>query len=223
MEPTEQSHEAFSAYVDRQAADYTDLTTGLADPSSSVAREVGIIRGGSNKCSSSPDPNDSVKALASIIYSKPFDRLNQNLTGILVDGMQTVDIFSMLLDLVLYGTEMLPAELNSHAGLSITNSLLLERIQCYMTSAGIHMTFEHTNCEPAEAYTYRENKELFCEILPKPPASLFNPYCWSVGDYHIRENLLHIYSNLTPLSSFKAFVIDTNTASITTISFEQQV
>ena len=214
MQPNERSYEAFSAYVENQAADYIDLTTNLTDP------------------------NDSVKALASALYSKPFDSLEHNLTGILIENMQTVDIFSMLLDLVLYGTVMLPeadpsSSVTRELGIirssislispdqSITNPLLLERIQCYIKSAGLHMTFECSMCNPLEAYTYREQSKLFCEILPKPPLHLFNPNCWSVGSYCIHENPQAIYSNLTPLSSFKAYAFSPDCTSVTIISFQQ--
>lgn len=156
--------------------------------------------------------NESIIEFAKILFNKSIKELNYNLTLLLLDEyMKTSDIFSMLLELLLYGLHILNIE-NIFNIEPIDN--IVYDVKKYLRSAGININFheEFINDEPI---LYRDRDDYYVHIVPRPPFFLC-PKGWYVLNYRLIEN--NKFNILTSLEHFKAFYIFKNNK-IVTISF----
>ena len=106
-------------YFENQRKNYIDLSTGQADI------------------------NNSVVELAKILFDKSSQSLCEDLTGIFIDNtMETADIFCMLVELVLYGLNILTLGDSTVFELCETTDDIVFNIKSYLKSMGFDMKVE---------------------------------------------------------------------------------
>lgn len=173
----------------------------------------------SNPTNLTNNGNDSIKIFAEILFKKSENKLREDLSGLIFDeSMDVADLFCMLLELVLYGYDIL--ENKSIFKLENDYDDIVFTIKSYLKSVGFDMELTEKYLDN-EAVSYRESKEYFYEILPKPPSYL----CvsgWYVLNYRIIENKQHTYYPTTPLEHMHAFFISERNK-VFTISFKFKV
>lgn len=180
-------------YVEKQRENYTDLTSGLSNP------------------------NESVVIFAKILFNKSKKNIDQDLSGILIEeSMEVADVFCMLLELVLYGLDILTnSEREIHSIRDFTEEIL-DEINMYIKSIGFKMEFKEDFID-GELCLYRDRTDYYCEILQKPP--FFLCYAgWYVLNYRLLVNKNFVYNSTTPLRFFKALLL--NGQKIFTINFK---
>lgn len=185
-------------YLEKQRENYVDMTGGIP-----MGHEK---------------DNSSIKLFANVLFNKKENNLNQNLSGILVDEtMQSADIFCMLVELILYGINILTSEKTTIFGLDESTSDIVYTIKSYLKSTGFDMIVSEDFVENNEVYLYRDHTDYYCEIVKKPPKNFCYPG-WYVLVYRLINNNKFKFANITPLEKFKAFFISDN-KKIFTISF----
>src|SRR5690349_10381754 len=103
-------------YLEKQRENYTDLTQG---------RE---------------NTNDSIMEFAKILFNKSKKNLDQDLTGILSDEtMITADVFCMIVELVLYGVDILTDSKYNIFQLKESTDDLIYDLKSYLKSSGFTM------------------------------------------------------------------------------------
>lgn len=151
--------------------------------------------------------NNSIKLFAKILFSKSKNNLDQNLTGTLIEeGMDILDLFCALVELVLYGYDILTG--NNILDLEECADDIIYTIKTYLRSCGFDVDFneDFVGDVTNDACLYRDRTDYYCEILPKPPSYL----CWKgwyVLDYRLIYNENFSVKSTTPLECFKAFFI----------------
>lgn len=157
--------------------------------------------------------NDSIIEFAKILFNKSTKELNHNLTLLLLDKcMETSDIFSMLLELLLYGLHILNIE--NIFNIESIDDIVFD-IKKYLRSAGIDVYF-HEEYIDDEPILYRDRNDYYVHIVLRPPKILC-PKGWYVLNYRLIEN--NKFNILTNLEKFKAFYISKNNK-IITINFK---
>lgn len=152
--------------------------------------------------------NDSIKEFAKILFNKSAKNLDRDLSGVLVDDeMETTDIFCMLVELVLYGLDILSDGKYTIFDLNESTDDVVYTIKHYLKSAGLDMIIQEHICEDNENPSlFRDRTDYFCEILPKPPRYLCHKG-WYVLNYRIIDNKKNNLIAITPLEKFRAFFI----------------
>lgn len=163
------------------------------------------------------NPNDSIKKFAKILFSKKKSVLGENLSGILIsEDMDTADIFCMLIELVLYGLDILTNGETNIFDIPESTDDLFYTIKYYLKSTGFDMEV-HEIYIGDDPTLYRDRTDYFCEILPKP--FFLTPNGWYVLNYRIIYNKYFSPEDVTKLEHFKAFLITKN-KQIFTICFK---
>lgn len=142
----------------------------------------------------------SVINLANILFNKPINSLEYDLARLIIDdSMDIVDVFCMLVELVLYGLDILTS--NCIFDLIDSSDNIVDIIDTYLKSVGFTMTLIQSEYD----YNYCDSTDYYCEILPKPPAYLCYPG-WYVLTYRIRYNDRSDIAN-PHLSMYKAIFV----------------
>lgn len=156
------------------------------------------------------NPNDSIKALAEFIFNKNENNLKDNLTGILLEGgHDTVDVFCMLLELFLYGYDVLVDSQYDIFDLVTSTDDLVFSIRSYLKSTGFDMKMDEVFDEDININLYRDRDDYYCKIGSMPPdflGKVIDP--WDVLDYRLITNRKFIYDTKTSLSTYKAYFIN---------------
>lgn len=151
--------------------------------------------------------NNSVEKFAKILFGKNFNNLNQDLTGIIFDdGHDVVEIFCMLVELVLYGIDILTDKKNNIFDLQELDDNIIDILKGYLKSAGFILKVDQEIIDEDDLNLYRDRDDYFCQIVKRPPEFL----CvagWYVLNYRLIENKKYHYNSLTVLENFKAFFI----------------
>ncbi|AYV85288.1 MAG: hypothetical protein Satyrvirus9_14 [Satyrvirus sp.] len=156
------------------------------------------------------NPNDSIKKLAEILFNKSINSLDYNLSGILVeDGMNVADIFCMLIELVLYGLDILTKSKNTIFDLKESTEDIVYIIKTYLKSAGFDMVVKQDFVDDGDdctddPCTYRKKDNYYCEIIQKSPLLHEG---WNILDYSFLCNNKFKYNSTTNLENFKTFFI----------------
>jgi hypothetical protein len=185
-------------YYEKQKENFIDLSQGLEDP------------------------NNSVFELANILFNKSKRNLDQDLMGLFIDeSMDVADIFCLLVELVLYGLDILSNGKNTIFSIEDSTDDIIYTIKSYLKSTGfdmiIHQEFIDIDNDN-DTNLYRDRDDFFCEILPKPPSYLCAKG-WYILNYRIINNKKFVFTKITPLNNFKAFFIS-NTNKIFTMNFK---
>lgn len=152
------------------------------------------------------DPNNSIKRFAEILFIKSTKNLNQDLSGILIDEtMETVDIFCMLIELVLYGLDILTESQYTIFDLVESYDDIVYTIRSYLKSAGFDVQINEILMDD-DTILYRDNPNYYCEIVSKPLLCLCDKG-WYVLNYQMIENMKFNFSRITSIETFKAFFI----------------
>lgn len=169
-------------YVENQRKNYVDLTV--------------------NK----NNPNSSIIDFASILFNKKVDDLNHDLMGIILDeSMEIADFFCMLVELVLYGLNILTNGNASIFDLEDPYSELVEILRSYLKSIGITMHIKEEFVDN-EKTIYRKKNNYYCEIIPKSSVPS-NHQGWYVLEYLLTCNPNFKYTQGTKLEAFNAFFV----------------
>jgi len=161
---------------------------------------------------------DMIKKLADILFTKHIDHLNDDLMGILIDDdMDIIDIFSMLLELVTYGLDIIQ---HGKKWFEFTNSYhdVFYDLNKYLKSIGFVMDVNEIFDFIDNVNLYRDRTDYYCQIVSKPPPFLCVD-SWYLLDYRFITNINCVFDNNTPLREFKAFFIN-NEKRIFTINFD---
>ena len=151
------------------------------------------------------DAPNTTQLLAKIIFSKPKNDLQQNLTGLLYhDGMEIADLFCMLVELVLYGYDILTNNTNKNLlDIEECTDDILYLIKSYLNSCEFDVVFSE-EFMINDIFLYRDRTDYYCEILRKPPP-YFCMKGWYVLDYRMLDNKKFVINN--DLATYKAFFI----------------
>lgn len=145
------------------------------------------------------NPNDSVKYLADILFNKPLSKLDQDLTGLLLDdNMDVADLFCMLVELTLYGINILSEGKVNIFDLNDSNNDFIAIVQSYLKSLGFQFSIHD---EPITDTLYRDRVDYYCEIVPRPPLYLCHTG-WYVLNYRLLDNKKFCFDHLTSLDKF---------------------
>ena len=150
--------------------------------------------------------NKTIKKLAKILFGKYKNSLDQKLTRLLFDdGMEIADLFCMLIELLVYGFDIL-AKKNIMDIEECTDDIIYT-IKYYFISAGFDLYVSEDFIMNTDDITlYRDRNDYYCEILAKPPQYL----ClkgWYVLNNRLIDNKQFRINMTTPLEHFKAFFI----------------
>jgi hypothetical protein len=194
MDPYRQynEQEKYNAYVQSQSENYIDITHYH---------------------------NDSVRIFAERLFNKSKKILNNDLYRILVDNhMSAVEMFSMLVEIVLYGMDILTS--GNYGWLNVTDSTsdIIYDIKKYVETIGFDIIVHEIILPEHEIPLYRDRTDYYCQILPKPPPFLCRG-TWNILMYRIIENTHFKYiDNVTPIDDFSALII-THSKQVFTIKF----
>lgn len=182
-------------YVQKQKENYTDLTS-MEPPMKSETES-----GGS-------DCNDSIKKFAEILFSKNEKDLGNDISAlILEEDMEGVDLFCMLIELVLYGLDILTEGSATIFNIKDEFDEMIDVIRKYLKkNIGIDMELKEEFVEPDEINLYRDKDNYYCQITQKPPPFLCYPG-WYIMDYRFLTNQKFIFNSGTALNNFEAFFI----------------
>lgn len=196
MEPYSQYQKQleYNEYIEKQREKYIDLSQGLENP------------------------NNSIYILAKEIFNKNKKKLTSDLTNILMDeNTETVDIFCVLLELVLYGLEILSNGKINVFDLrdQIDDNIFL--MKSYLESSGFDINVEEEIIDSKDAILYRDRSDYYCEIVPKPPSYLCTN-SWCILNYKFILNKKFLFHDEMSMDKFKAFFIS-NEKKIFVINF----
>ncbi|MEM0354153.1 MAG: hypothetical protein QXW79_01090 [Thermoplasmata archaeon] len=153
------------------------------------------------------NPNDSIKQLAYILFNKPVDKLDHELTGILLDEeMETSDIFCMLVELVLYGLDILTGGRDQIFSLNDPTDDGVYLIKSYLKSAGFDMNIQEDIFCNRNSLQNSSN-DYYCEIINETSSCNED---WHVLNYRIRINGQFRFTKNTPLEKFGALFTSSN-------------
>ncbi len=156
------------------------------------------------------DPNNSVVKLAKILFDKPAQNLREDLVGIFIDdNMENADIFCMLVEMVLYGLNILSRGDYTIFDLSEPDDDIIFTIKSYLNSMGFDMRIDQDFVDDIDNTTclYRDRKDYYCEIVNKPPKYLCPSQDWYVLNYRMILNKKFNFFTTTPLDVFRLFFI----------------
>ena len=163
--------EKYYHYVEKQKENYVDLTKD----------------GGINE-------------FAMILFSKSPAKLDQDQCRIFSDDMNVADLFCMLIELVLYGVDILTNKSADIFSLKTSTDDIIYTIKAYLKSSGFDMMVSEEFSE--EVNLYRDRTDYFCQITKRPPVFLCHSN-WSLLNYQIIENRrFSLSSQLTDYSVF---------------------
>ncbi len=169
-------------YFEKQRQNYTDLSIGQIDQ------------------------NNSILQFAKILFNKSENNLQQDLSGILIDNnMDTADIFCMLVELILFGLDILTKSKYTVFDLEDSTDEIVYKIKRYLKSSGFDMEV-HEYLMDDNIILYRDRDDYYCEIVPKLPSFLCYDG-WYILNYHLINNKRFVFTCTTTLDKFKAFFI----------------
>jgi len=164
------------------------------------------------------NPNNSIRIFAEYLFAKSSKNLNENLAGMLVDDtMEIADIFCMLLELVLYGLNILSSGGYTIFDLDNPFNDIIYTIKSYLKSCGFDLDLKEVYFDE-NIELYRDQNNYYCEIVPKPPSYLCQND-WCVLNYRLINNATFKFASTTPLEKFSTFFISKQ-KKIFTINFK---
>lgn len=166
------------------------------------------------------NPNGSIESLASIVFNKPLNQIQNNTYALLFLSNRTVDMYSMLLELILRGITILTQETASTDNPAVIDMEILSTVRSYLKAFQFELCIDRIEVDPRDACLYRDRSDMMCEILPLPPPHLRNPDTLIIGNYWIFEYSAFVFSNLSKLSDFRAFYINPDRTLVTVIHFD---
>lgn len=162
---------------------------------------------------------NEIAQLAEILFNKSVNNLRDFSMELMAnETMESVDIFCMLIELMLYGLTILTNNNGSIFDLNDSTNEIVDVTKLYFKSAGFEIIIKQDFVEDDASNLYRDRNDYYCEIVPKPP-----PYfCyndWYVLNYRMINNKRYSFDRTTSLNNFKAFFIS-NENKIYTITFK---
>ena len=171
-----QRQQEYYNYVDNQQANAVDLSTD----------------------------SNQIQILAQNIFSKkPLDTRYDTL-GLTSDGtMEIADVFCMLLELVLYGLDILSNKKSDIFMLKESTDDIIYLIKNYLRPLGFTMHVEEILIDIENINLFRDASDYYCEINKRPPPFLCFPG-WYILDYRFILNKKFTYDTNTKLDTFSA-------------------
>ncbi len=167
--------------------------------------------------------NDSVLLLADKLFGIPYTKINDHKFGIIIDPtMESADIFTMLMEILLCGVKIITQNKCSLFDLTDSTDDLVYQIKSYFKCIGYEMTVKEEfidSIDDKDTSLFRDKNDYFYEVLPKPPAYFARKEDWYVGNYKITINPNFKFVPATPVENFYLFFISKNNK-IYTIRFK---
>jgi|GEM_PF-3722616 len=182
----EQKYYERIAYIEKQRENAIDLTHGL------------------------DNPNDSVRVLAEILFSKPPTDPTVEANRLIFDDpeMDIADLFCMLVEFILYGIDIASMGKSNIFMLENSTDEIVYVLRKYFQVLGFDMKVtEVLTIEDESHGLFRDRDDYFCEVTEKPPPFLCYPG-WYVLNYRIINNRGFEFNSDTPLNQFKVFFLN---------------
>ena len=148
-----------------------------------------------------------IAVLAQSIFTKSVHSLDNNLTGLLLDeSMDQLDIHAMLIELILYGWNIINTKSIFESEYFSYDTV--ELIKKYLKSCNIEMTVDEIPVI-SDIKLYLNESDYYCEILPKSP-SQFGKNEWCVLNYRMNINPKFIREANDNLDKYYSIIIINN-------------
>lgn len=163
------------------------------------------------------DNNSNSRKMAEIIFNKNSNHLENDLTRMIPsEEMDIEDMFCMLLEILLYGINILTGGYFQLMDISDDTKEMIEIVSKYFVSLGYNIILEKKEIENNRPCLYRDRDDYYCEVTNRPP-ELLMVTGWFVLRYRIIKNMKFIKQ--TKLDDMSVMVITKN-LSVYTIKFE---
>lgn len=151
-------------------------------------------------------PNDSVKLLADHIFNRKEQNLNTEMCGIILnDDMEFVDVFCILLELFLYGYDILT---NKSDIFNINESYddIIYKINDYLKTCKFKISVDELYAGDVDIDDFIDEYDYYCEIF-KIDEDDYGENYWGILDYEIDLNP-YFRNNNKQLNEFKAVFVN---------------
>ena len=150
--------------------------------------------------------NEGIRQFADVLFNKSRNNLDKDLSGIIFDGNDTIDMFCMLVELVLYGIDILTNGEHNLFELKESDDNMVEMLRSYFKSTGFDINVDEEIIEAEDINLYRDRTDYYCQITKRPPDFLCMKG-WYVLKYRIIDNKKYSFDRLTSLDKFKAYFV----------------
>lgn len=155
--------------------------------------------------------NNLIEKLANIIFDKNGNISNNKITELLFDEqMDSADIFSLLIELILYGLYIVSNGEYTIFDLECDDNKIIDILNKGLNTIGFNMIINEERdilAYGSDSCLYRDRNDYYCEIVPKPP----NIFCflndWIIMDYRIIHNKNFYLSRDTNINNLNVFFI----------------
>lgn len=163
--------------------------------------------------------NDSIRIFAETLFSKDPSFFDNNIYGIMLESESNGDdIFCMLIELVLFGLDILNGGIATIFDLvnaddaedaECTSELacIINIMNIYLKNIGYKMNMSPYNEQNARSY--RDKDDWFCEIVKKPSKYFCYDSDWCILNYRIMCNNRFKYSLNTFICDYSAIFMTT--------------
>lgn len=192
----------FYEYLQKQRENYVDL----GEPKTNQLNQS--VKPEDSEQQIESEQLDPVVQFAHILFNKQKSKLNEDLSGILIDEtMEVADVFCMLVELVLHGLDILTNSVNQIFDLKESTDDIIYVIKQYLKSSGFDLEVHEDFMELDQSINlYRDRSDYYCQITARPPEFLCYPG-WYVLNYRLIDNPKFDFDDNTPLDKFRAFFI----------------
>lgn len=149
------------------------------------------------------EDNSSVRLFADFLFSKKIDDLGGHLSGLLFDdGIELLDAFCMLLEIVLYGFDKFDKNIFE---LDDQCDDFIYDIKKYLRSMGFDMSIDEVFHFLDNVNLFADKNDYYCQITPKPHP-FFCTNDWFVSNHRLVINR-NFVSTDTSLNQYYAYFV----------------
>lgn len=150
--------------------------------------------------------DETTQVFSEFLFNIPLKNLlNMNFRIKHQSDMTTTDYFCILIEVMLYGVEILSRRKSLRIfDLTSTDNALVYNIKSYFQSIGIVAKIDAIEFDEPNAL-YRDRDDYYCEIVPKPPNYLMLDG-WYVGENRLVINRNIDINNLTFQQHYAFFI-----------------
>lgn len=186
----------YEKYINNQKKNFVDLSTNV------------------------DDPNDSIKLFAEWVFNKREMDLTHDFGGLLLDQHYNVaDIFCMLLEIFLYGHNIVTEKQSTIFDLKESTDDLVCTIKNYFKSFDFDIFVKEINDTNINANNFKYTNDCYCYINLAPHILFKTEHDWWIANYELKLNPYFTFTDLTTLPHFKAYFIS-NDNKIFAITFD---
>ena len=157
------------------------------------------------------DSSNQCRIIAEHVFKNHPDNLKDNLTRLQIDeSMGTVDVFSMLTEILLYGINILTGGNQSIFDLETDLDDFIYLLKKYIRSIGFDIEVNNELVNKDDVNMYRDRDDYYCVVTKKPPPDVCNYGGWTLLNYRLLENRKFIFDKESLLEDFTGYFINKN-------------